>query len=322
MHFHQYPSEHKFINNTCSPNIIKHLRSFFFLNLYSCMQCWWKVMRTLLRRFKFSDLSTALANYQQMLFFVGLFPDLMALLLVHDNLASLPIQFMVFQLKSVVTAKCMTKGMMRTSKYIRRWILVVVALSQICCRHHNWERVCAPSGWSTCHPGGVSEGNQPRTKKTRRGNEAAASASPTGAIHMNNTGAATFWAGLSAGFPEFSLGFPLRGFHYWLPSHRLTATILLQYWRNARAVISTLFSLPRWIPASTPCAKTATKARLPWHPAKVSYTWDPWDALSLFHVPAPFKVLVLPYKPVPRYLKDHLSDSVVLTAPINPNSSH
>lgn len=62
-------------------------------------------MRTLLWGFKFSDLSTALANYWQMFFFVGLVPDLMALLLLYDNLASLPIQFMVFQLLQNVLLK-------------------------------------------------------------------------------------------------------------------------------------------------------------------------------------------------------------------------
>lgn len=170
------------------------------------MQWWWKVMRTLLWGFKFSDLSTAVANYWQMFFFVGLVPDLMALLLLYGNLASLLIQFMFFQLKSAVTAKCTTKGMMRTSKYIRRWILVVVALSQICRRQHKWDRFCAPSSWSTCHPGGVSEDNQPRrTKKTRRGHELFLQPAQWGANYRNSTGVASFWAGLSAGFPEFSL---------------------------------------------------------------------------------------------------------------------
>lgn len=100
-------------------------------------------------RFKFSDLSTALANYWQMVLVHFSFPDLMALLL-YDNLASVPIQLMVFYLKSVVNAKCNPKGMIWEHENMsgRPWILVIVAEGQI------WQRLkilCRPTAGSTHH---------------------------------------------------------------------------------------------------------------------------------------------------------------------------
>lgn len=57
----------------------------------------------------------------------------MALLLVYENLASMPIQLMVFYLKTVVNARCNPKGMIREHQSMagRPWVPVIVAEGQI-----------------------------------------------------------------------------------------------------------------------------------------------------------------------------------------------
>lgn len=79
-------------------------------------------------RFKFSDLSTAAANYWQIILVRFSFPDLMALL-VYDNLASMLIQLMIFSLKSVVNAKYNPKGTIWEHQNMagRPWVLLIVA---------------------------------------------------------------------------------------------------------------------------------------------------------------------------------------------------